>query len=417
MYRTPTDSLAVADVWTGTPAAFGIDSHRDHQAVAFYDATRRPMVALRDLAHREWTIERVPIRRVGWDAHNGLAVAIDDGGRVHVAGNVHGDPLAYARTRDPFDVGTFERRPAMVGAREERVTYPRFFRGPDGELVFEYRDGESGAGDWLYDVYDSSLGEWCRLLDAPLTAGGDWTNAYPYGPVAGPDGYYHVDWVWRDSPDAATNHDLSYARSPDLRSWERSDGAPLSLPITPEDCEVVDPVPPSGGVINDNTPIGFDVEGRPVVSYHKHDRAGNTQLYVARSRADGWEIACVSDWDYRWEFGGHGSIPFEINVSPVSVGSDGRLRQPYDHAEYGSGTIVLDPDTLVPVDHRPWSRYLDGLSTADRPEMQVNWVEGGERTADGTRYAIRWESLPPNRDRERDRVPPTTLWVYAFASG
>lgn len=412
MYTTPIDSLEVAEVWAGTPAGFALDTHRERQVVAFYDADRRPAVALRDLGGREWTIEHLPIRRVGWDAHNGLTVAIDDDGRIHVAGNVHGDPLAYARTRDPLDAGTFERRPAMVGDREERVTYPRFFRGSAGELVFEYRDGESGAGDWLYNVYDHLTGEWDRLLDEPLIAGGDRTNAYPHGPIAGPSGSYHCAWVWRDSPDAATNHDLSYARSSDLRSWGRSDGETLSLPITPETAEIVDPIPSDGGLINDNTPIGFDGEGRPVVSYHKHDQAGNTQIYVARARGDRWEIVRVSDWDYRWEFGSCGSIPFEIEVSPVSVGSDGRLRQRYDHARYGSGTWLLDPETLAPVDHRPWSRYSDELSTADRPGMQVNWVED---VLDGVRYALRWETLPPNRDRPRDQVPSaTTLRWYRF---
>ncbi len=412
MRTRSTTSLEIAEVWAGTPAEFGLDTNYGCQAVAFYDADRRPSIALRDLDGQEWTIERLPLRRVGWDAHNGLTVAIDDDGRIHVAGNVHGDPLAYARTSDPLDVGTFERRLAMVGAREERVTYPRFFRGPGRSLVFEYRDGRSGAGDWLYNVYDRSTGEWRRLIETPLTAGGDRMNAYPHGPIVGPDGRYHCCWVWRDSPDAATNHDLSYARSPDLREWGTSDGQPLSLPIALETGEVIDPVPPGGGLINDNTPIGFDGNGRPVISYHKHDQAGNTQLHVARAGSDSWEIVRVSDWDYRWEFGGHGSIPFKIDVAPVSVGPDGRLRQPYDHAKYGSGTVILDPETLAPIDHRPWSRYPDELSTADRPGMQVNWIED---VLDGVRYALRWETLGPNRDRPRNRVPPaTTLRWYRF---
>ncbi len=42
----------------------------------------------------------------------------------------------------------------------------------------------------------------------------------PQGPVRGPDGLFHVVWVWRDTPDRATNHHLSYARSRDLQRWE-----------------------------------------------------------------------------------------------------------------------------------------------------------------------------------------------------
>ncbi len=31
------------------------------------------------------------------------------------------------------------------------------------------------------------------------------------------DNWYHVWWVWRDTPDCSTNHDLSYMKSPDLK--------------------------------------------------------------------------------------------------------------------------------------------------------------------------------------------------------
>ncbi|MCA9434001.1 MAG: BNR-4 repeat-containing protein, partial [Candidatus Omnitrophica bacterium] len=93
----------------------------------------------------------------------------------------------------------------------------------------------------------------------------------------GPDGVYHLCWVWRDTPDCETNHTLSYARSSDLVHWENSDETPIKLPMTLETAEVVDPVPPGGGILNGNTKIGFDHEGRAVISYHKNDEEGNTQ--------------------------------------------------------------------------------------------------------------------------------------------
>jgi hypothetical protein len=40
----------------------------------------------------------------------------------------------------------------------------------------------------------------------------------------GPDGRYHLIWLWRDNADH-----LCYARSPDLRSWEMEDGRPLAM--------------------------------------------------------------------------------------------------------------------------------------------------------------------------------------------
>ncbi len=55
--------------------------------------------------------------------------------------------------------------------------------------------------------------------------------------------------MWRESRDCSTNHDLSYARSKDLVSWETNIGKPLTSTITLETCEIVDPVPQKDEII------------------------------------------------------------------------------------------------------------------------------------------------------------------------
>ena len=78
-------------------------------------------------------------------------------------------------------------------------------------------------------------------------------------------------------PRPTTN--LSYARSRDLIHWETSAGSPLDLPLTLQTGESVDPVPVGGGMINGNTAVGMDSQNRPIVTYHKHDLSGNTQVF------------------------------------------------------------------------------------------------------------------------------------------
>lgn len=407
----------VAEVWSGTSASFDLYTRDDHQFAAFYDADRTLTVGKRETGAETWTFTRLSEdRKVKWDAHNGLVLAIDDDDHVHLSGNMHGHPLKYFRTAKPLDITTFERIDAMVGTEEEQVTYPQFFRGPNDGLVFKYRDGYSGGGNWIYNVYDEDAREWERLLDEPLTYGGDEMNAYPHGPVVGPDGYYHLCWVWRNHGGAQTNHDLSYARSEDLREWETVRGDPRELPITINSGDLVDPVPPYGGMINGNTKIGFDSQGRTIVSYHKFDHEGNTQVYNARAESDGWQIYRASDWNYRWAFGGGGSIPFEIRIGPVEH-EGGRLTQTYEHVEYGAGKWVLDEETLTPIDwFSPWHTYPEGLREVrmDYPDMQINWAEDSGEAPGDTRYALRWEALKPNRDRARDAIPPSTLTVHEF---
>ena len=94
-------------------------------------------------------------------------------------------------------------------------------------------------------------------------------NAYFAGPLLGGDGYYHLAWVWRDSPDCASNHDLSYARSKDLVHWTSSSGKEFVLPITIASAEIVDPTPVGKGLLNSCVSLGFDGQARPVIAYHK----------------------------------------------------------------------------------------------------------------------------------------------------
>lgn len=407
----------VAPVWAGHPVGFALLTHGDRQFVAFYDADRQMTVAARRVTERKWQLARLP-SQVKWDSHNYIAMTVDDQGFLHLAGNMHCVPLIYFRTAEPVDIASFQRVPSMVGSEENRCTYPRFLRGSQRELIFTYRDGSSGNGNQIWNVWEVGSKSWRRLLDSPLFSGEGKMNAYFAGPVHGPDGLFHVCWVWRDTPDCATNHDLCYARSRDLVRWETSDGRELKLPITLAGAEIVDPVPAGGGMINGNTKIGFDARNRLILSYHKHDENGFTQIYNARREADGWKIHRTSDWDYRWEFSGGGTIGFEIGVGPVTADADGRLTQTYSHRRRGSGIWELDEATLRPVGKAPRRESLPqeiGRVRSDWPGMRVKTAEdSGESPSPGVKYLLRWETLPPNRDRPHpgDPPPPSMLQVF-----
>lgn len=416
----------VAPVWAGHPVAFSLLTNDQTQYVAFYDADRRMTVAQRTLDSAEWTFQVLP-ERVGWDSHNYLTMALDAEGHLHVSGNMHNHPLVYFRTEEAGDVTSLQRHDAMTGEQEGRVTYPRFLRDADDRLIYYYRDGGSGDGQWVFNVYDEASQQWSRLLEQPLLArvgrGGEGTlNAYPRPPTLGPDGFFHLVWCWRDTPDAATNHDVSYARSRDLVHWETSDGTPLELPITIDTAEVIDPVPAGGGMINSNLALGFDPEGRPVVSYHKFDEDGHTQLINARLEEGEWVRHQASDWSYRWEFGGGGSLGKEIGVGPVRVLEDGRIVQNVSHAREPSGTWRLDPETLELVERvrleNPVPPELR-RPASDFEGMRVKWAGDSGTPPSGRAYRLRWETLGPNRDRPREGPlpPPSTLQVIELPSG
>lgn len=406
----------IAPVWAGHPVSFDLLTHNDRQYVAFYDAEKRMTVGVRTLDSRRWDLVRLP-SQLGWDSHNYVTMAIDRDGHIHLSGNMHVHPLVYFRTTKPGDIHSFERVPTMVGRNEDRCTYPRFLRTPAGDLVFTYRDGRSGAGNQVFNVYDEKARSWRRLMDQPLTDGQGRMNAYFHGPAPGPDGYFHLVWMWRDTPDCVTNHDLSYARSKDLVHWETSAGKPLALPITLETAEIIDPVPSGGGMINSNMRIGFDSRNRVIVTYHKFDRAGNTQIMNARLENGAWKIYQTSDWTYRWDFKGPGTVVVEISHGAVRVAPDGGLRLDYEHIRYGQDTWKLDERTLKPVAtlprERPWPAELE-RPESPFPGIQVHIQPDSGKPPGQARYFLRWETLGPNRDRPRQGpLPePSMLRLY-----
>ena len=122
----------------------------------------------------------------------------------------------------------------MTGRQERSVSYPEFYRQPDGKLLFLYRDGGSGRGDLVMNRYDPAAAAgsgWTRLHDQLISGEGK-RNAYTQA-FLDHRGTLHLSWVWRESPDVASNHDMAYARSRDGGlTWEKSSGERYTLPIT-----------------------------------------------------------------------------------------------------------------------------------------------------------------------------------------
>ena len=286
-----------------------------------------------------------------------------------------------------------------------------------GELCFFYRQGSSGDGVWYFNKYDAPSKTWKALLGGSALFGNtNSVNAYFTGPVAGPDGRYHISFMWRDTPDALTCHDISYIRSRGngLDEWENAAGEKVNLPVTVGSATVADAVPIQKGLINMSNSLGFDTKGRAVISYHKYDAAGVSQVYNARySQAEGkWVVAQASDWkDYKWDFGGLGSIIGEIDVGAVEA-SAGRLTQSYRHPKLGAGQWILDEATLKPIKAGPKiaAARVESFGPSLLPTagpMFERWAWDRGVTDDPTlRYALRWRALDPNRDKPPDTIPP-----------
>jgi hypothetical protein len=413
------ESGSVIDrVWSGHPVGFALLVENGHIVVAYYDAERRMTVAARETGGSVW--KRVVLPGVynaarkrlstvtGWDSHNSLVLAVDRDGYLHLSGNLHVDPLVYFRTERPWEIESFRRIDQMTGDRETRCTYPYFFKNQAGDLLFRYRDGSSGDASDLYNTYDSAQQTWRRLIPTPLFDGEGSRSAYSLAPLLGPDGRFHLLWMWRDTPDAATNQRLSYARSADLLHWEDSQGRPIPLPITFGKGDVVDPAAPGGGLINTTYQLSFDRSGKPVALYHRYDERGRSQIYAARPTAEGpWQIRVVTDWDFRWAFGGGGTLPVDVFLYSAKKDSEGFIVVPISGRAVRAGQLRIDPDALT----------LTAVLPPEPPRLPAEWraprsaypgMEVRQSSAEDAVaiYTLRWETLPSNRDQPRDEIPP-----------
>lgn len=413
------ETLEISKVPSEFPVGFSLLTTPEKQYAAYYDAERNMTVACRDLGSGEWTRQTLP-SRIGWDSHNHVTMALDGAGHLHVSGNMHAVPLVYFRTERPGDITSLG--PAqMIGELEKRVTYPRFFHDNEGRLVFTYRHGGSGNGINLYNRYDTKTRTWSRLLDTPLFDGEGLRNAYPAGPVRGPDGWFHVHWVWRDTPDCATNSHLSYARSRDLVHWESAFGQKIDPPIRHDLAAlVVDPVPPGGGIINGGHHMLFDSGNKPVFVYHKSDAVGNMQIHAARPDGGKWKHRVLTKWDRPVPFGGKGSMPFiGIHIGSLERAETDVFVVRYRHKDYGTGSLAFDARTLNPTDKAAPAAAAIPRALVKKessfPGMEIRRVEGlGSCGEPGVRYVLQWETLGPNHDlaRQPPFPAPSTLRVY-----
>ena len=419
--------IPIDKVWAGHPVGFCLLTNENRQYIAYYNAERNMVVGQRNLNDEKFTLFVIPPTSrektggtstvLGWDSHNSVILGIDKDGYIHLAGNMHVHPLTYFKSSKPRDISTLVQEMKMVGTNEKRCTYPHFMNTREGELLFHYRDGASGSGNEIYNIYSCETKQWKRLLDTPLTDGQGLMNAYQTQPTLMADNWYHVYWVWRDTPDCSTNHDLSYMKSPDLKNWFNAFGEPVKLPVTIETKSViVDPIPVKGGIINLAASLCFDDDDKPLMAYHKYDPSGFLQFYVARLSGNKWEIKKLTNWDYRWEFSGGGSINTEVRLGNFKNRGKGFYELEYWHIKYGSGTFLLNEKMeICGKILKPGSPAEISKTEGTFPGLQVRISNDlGASRDKNTRYLLKWETLPANRDRAWPEPWPEPSQLYLY---
>lgn len=341
--------IQIDSSWSGATVPFDAIARGDVVYFGYYDADRWLTVAELNLHSGVVCRSRLPSQFAGWDSHNGVALAFDRNGQLQVAANMHGSPLVYGVSASPGNISDISMSP-MIGRDEDKVTYPNFINGSDGNLYFVYRNGLSGDGGWFVNVRDEQT--WRRALDAPIFAS-TWeglpTSAYPSVFRMSKDGYVHLAVVWRRSPDLATNYAITYARTRDFVSWTDQNGKPITTPIDPGSSTMIEATGENQGLLN-SARVSVTPAGKPIVTYTRYGPDGKNIIVAASPSGGEWRRSTIATAGHQSLAAGLGTVPNLPTFGDLSFGGSAIASITVNFPREPPRRVLFDADTLSVVD-------------------------------------------------------------------
>ncbi|MFB9110967.1 BNR repeat-containing protein [Flavobacterium gyeonganense] len=302
-----------------------VTTFKDLQFTAYYDADGSVVLGKRKLNSANWEIVKTPYTGHAKDAHNSISIAVDGDGYLHVSWDHHDTKLRYAKSKSPLSLD-LDREESMTGIAEQKVTYPEFYNLPNGNLLFLYRSGSSGRGNMIINSYSVKDKKWSQI-QSNLLNGEDKRSAYWQAKVD-KKGTIHLSWVWRESWDVSTNHDICYARSFDGGlTWEKSNGEKYNLPITVASAEIAWKIPEKSSLIN-QTSMTADENGNPyIANYWSENNIPQFQIVYLENGI--WKKSNTGFRQTSFSLGGGGTKKIPISRPDLLIKEEEKNRYLY----------------------------------------------------------------------------------------
>ena len=282
----------------------------DTQFVAFYNQQQYVVLAKRKLNTINWQILQTKFKGNTNDAHNCISIMVDGAGYLHLAWNHHNNILHYSKSIAPGSLQMSEEI-SMTGLEEQAVTYPEFYKMPNGDLLFMYRSGGSGKGNLVINKYNVQTQQWQQLYKNLIDGEGK-RNAY-WQACVDVKGVIHISWVWRESPDVASNHDLCYAKSIDGgNTWQKSSGEQYQLPVTAATAEYVCKIPQKSELINQTSMYADENSNAYIATYWRDKEDSVPQYHLVYLNGNDWKTQKLSFLKTSFSLSGMGSKQIPI---------------------------------------------------------------------------------------------------------
>ncbi|MES2652489.1 MAG: BNR repeat-containing protein [Bacteroidota bacterium] len=298
-----------------------LTTFKNNQYAAYYDADQFVVLAKRKLNAQKWEILRTQYQGDASDAHKSISIMVDGQGFLHIAWGQHNNNLNYAKSVHPENL-VLGNKGAMLGTKENKVSYPEFYKLTNGDLLFFYRDGGSGNGNLMINRYELKTRNWKRIQNNLIDGEGK-RNAYIQTAIDA-KGTIHLSWVWRESPDVASNHDLCYAKSTDGGlTWKKSDESIYQLPISENNAEYALKIPQNSELIN-QTSMYADENGKPFIATYWRDKGETVpQYHIVYKTGKNWEVNTLAFRKTAFSLSGGGTKKIPISRPQLICWSTG----------------------------------------------------------------------------------------------
>ncbi len=353
-------------------------THEGYQYIAYYDSTGYVNLGKRKTGSVKWDIHKTQYDGNVLDAHNTISIMLDGDGYLHMSWDHHGHKLNYSRSLKP---GSLEMGPksGMTGKMERNVTYPQFYKLSNGDLLFVYRDGSSGNGNIVLNQYDLKKKKW-QQLHKNLIDGEGKRNAYWQNYLDKND-VLHMSWVWRETGDVATNHDMCYARSLDGgKTWQKSDDQVYSIPVNAKNAEYAMKIPQKSDLINQTSMTADDNSNPYIATYYQGERDLAPHVYIIFHNGMVWDQLRVGQRTMNFDLSGGGTRSIPISrpvVLHTSKSGVSKLHVIYREEEYDDKACMK---TLELENTRDWKTTLLTDTGLDRWEPSFDtelWKKKG----------------------------------------
>ncbi|WP_114936981.1 BNR repeat-containing protein [Mucilaginibacter endophyticus] len=294
---------------------------KGEQYAAYYNNDQVLVLAKRKSGSANWQTVTTQYKADAADAHKDISIMVDGAGYLHVAWGHHNQTLNYAKSIKPGSL-ILSAQQNMTGIAENKVSYPEFYRLPNGDLLFVYRDGGSGNGNLVMNRYSIASQKWVNIQQNLIDGEGK-RNAY-WQMCIDKKGTIHISWVWRETPDVASNHDMCYARSSDGGlTWEKSTGEKYMLPINAANAEYACRIPQHSELIN-QTSMFADDQGNPFIATYWRDSSTTIpQYHMVYKIGDSWQSASLGFRKTAFSLGGTGTKRIPISRPQIIAWNKG----------------------------------------------------------------------------------------------